>query len=215
MGWGQHPREKVLQLSTTPAERRLIASAAGAAGWARTVDRAARGRHGQQGLFAKYLRDVPAKITDPDARRKAAESRMRAHYAQMALKSLKVRRAKREAREREAAELKAARAAELKAKRANEAAAYGVSRARIGTTRAAVCAVSTPTETAGWQKSGTTESKSISATSPPSRRRRKSHDSNGLSCSAMTPTTSWPWGDRKGKPPRGQRGGITHDQGSR
>jgi hypothetical protein len=96
-------------MPATPTERRLIASAAGAAGWARTVDRAARGRHGQKGLFAKYLAEVPDTITDPAARRKNAESRMRAHYARMAYRSAKVRRERKEAQEAEAAELKAKR----------------------------------------------------------------------------------------------------------
>jgi hypothetical protein len=97
-------------MPATPTERRLRASAAGAAGWANTVDRAARGRHGQQGLFAKYLREAPSEITDPAARRKSAESRLRAHYRQMAYRSLKVRRERKEAQEREAVELKAKRA---------------------------------------------------------------------------------------------------------
>jgi hypothetical protein len=97
-------------MPATPAERRLRASAAAAAGWANTVDRAARGRHGQKGLFAKYLAEVPAEITDPAARRKNAESRMRSHYARMALRSAKIRRERKEAQRREAEQLKAARA---------------------------------------------------------------------------------------------------------
>jgi hypothetical protein len=94
----------------TPAERRLRASIAGAQGWINTVDRAARGRHGQKGLFAKYLREVPDEITNPAERRKNAESRMRAHYARMAYRSAKVRRERKEAEQAEADELKAARA---------------------------------------------------------------------------------------------------------
>jgi hypothetical protein len=93
----------------TPAERRLRASIAGSQGWINTVDRAARGRHGQQGLFAKYLREVPDAITNPAERRKNAESRMRGHYARMAYRSAKVRRERKEAQEAEAAELKAKR----------------------------------------------------------------------------------------------------------
>jgi hypothetical protein len=93
----------------TPAERRLIASAAGAAGWARTVDRSARGRHGQKGLFAKFLREIPAEITDPEARRKNAESRLRQHYSLMTYRSTKARRERKEAEQAQAAELKSKR----------------------------------------------------------------------------------------------------------
>jgi hypothetical protein len=88
----------------------MRASIGGYASWANTVDRAARGRHGQQGLFAKFLREVPAEITDPVARRKNAESRLRGHYQRMALRSLTVRRERLEAQQREAVELKAKRA---------------------------------------------------------------------------------------------------------
>jgi hypothetical protein len=114
VGYGQYPSyERATPLSITPAERRLIASAAGAAGWANTVDRAARARHGNRGLFEKFLREVPAEITDPRARRKNAESRLRAHYARMAYRSLKVRRERKEAEQ--------AQADEPKTKRANKA----------------------------------------------------------------------------------------------
>jgi hypothetical protein len=115
LGCGQHPKKRVLQMPVTPAERRLIASAAAAQGWANTVDRAARGRHGQKGLFAKYLAEVPDEITDPAARRKNAESRMRAHYARMAYRSAKVRRERKEAEQQQADELKSKRANKTRA----------------------------------------------------------------------------------------------------
>jgi hypothetical protein len=59
--WFNHA--KAAPMPYSPAERRLRASVAGTQGWINTVDRAARGRHGQKGLYAKYLAEVPAEIT--------------------------------------------------------------------------------------------------------------------------------------------------------
>jgi hypothetical protein len=95
----------------SPAEKHLRASIAGLTSWANTSDRSARGRHAQEGLFQKFLLAVdPDQQLDVVTRTKNATSLYRAHYQRMALRSAIVRRERREAREREAAELKSKRA---------------------------------------------------------------------------------------------------------
>ncbi len=99
-------------MASTPAERQLYASIAGLTGWANTVDRAARGRHGQNGLIAKFEREARAahpSFTDAQIRRHAA-TLLKLHMKQLTRKSMATRAARRAQQDRAAAEMKANRA---------------------------------------------------------------------------------------------------------
>jgi hypothetical protein len=95
----------------SPAERKLRASIAGLTGWANTTNRSARAAHAHRGLWQKFYDATDPSLPD-DVRAKMADSAYRAHMKRMSLKSAKARRERKEARERLAAERKAAREAE-------------------------------------------------------------------------------------------------------
>lgn len=75
------------------AERRLQRSSAAHASWANTPDRTARNAAARAAWEAKFERIVdPEGLMSPEARRKAAESAIKAHYREMARRSLASRR---------------------------------------------------------------------------------------------------------------------------
>lgn len=76
------------------AERVMIAKLATHERWRNVADRTAETGKLRAGLEAKFLREVPEHITDPEARRKAAESARKAFYAKLALRSAQARRAR-------------------------------------------------------------------------------------------------------------------------
>ena len=78
----------------TPEERRLQASIAGNTRWAKCADRTAATEPARRANLDRFERMVPAEITDPVQRAKAAENLKRAHYRRMALRSAQVRRRK-------------------------------------------------------------------------------------------------------------------------
>lgn len=82
-------------MSTTPAERRLRAQAAAHARWAKDPDRTGNALRGQQGLLARFERQVdPDGELAPAERARRAESARKAHMASLAARSIKVRRAR-------------------------------------------------------------------------------------------------------------------------
>ena len=93
------------------SERKLRASIAGRTGWLNTPDPSARAAHAGRGNWEKHYR-----ATDPglpeDQRAKLADRAWRLDLQRMAFKSAKARRERKEAREKLAAERKAARQAE-------------------------------------------------------------------------------------------------------
>ena len=93
------------------SERKLRGSIAGQTGWANTIDRSARAAHAHRGLWQKFYRATDSALPE-QVRAKMAESAYKAHMKRLAFKSMKARRLRREAREKLAAERKAARAAE-------------------------------------------------------------------------------------------------------
>jgi hypothetical protein len=93
------------------SERKVRASIAGSTGWANTADRKARAAHANRGIWQKAYN-----ATDPSlpehVRAKMADSAYKAHMQRLALKSLKARRERKEAREKLAQERKEGRQAE-------------------------------------------------------------------------------------------------------
>lgn len=85
-----------ITLSTTPAERTLVARIAANESWGRTTDRAARTAPARRALEARFEAEVDAR--DPEGRmsagdrQKAIENVRRAHFARLALKSAQARR---------------------------------------------------------------------------------------------------------------------------
>lgn len=80
-----------------PSDRALIASIAGNQSWANTPDRTARTETARKAFLDRFEEQVDPSITDPDARRAAAENLRRAYYKRLALKSAQARRAKKAA----------------------------------------------------------------------------------------------------------------------
>jgi hypothetical protein len=76
----------------TPEQRSLRASIAANTSWANTPDRSARTEKARRANLDRFYRMVPAEITDPAQRAKAAENLKRAHYQRMAFRSAQVRR---------------------------------------------------------------------------------------------------------------------------
>jgi hypothetical protein len=107
--WFNHAKATLMpQLS--PAEIRLNKSIAALTGWANTVDRSARGRHMQAGLFAKFLREADPNNELPEhVRRAKATTLYKLHYKRMAQRSMQSRRKRLEAQQQAADELKAKR----------------------------------------------------------------------------------------------------------
>jgi hypothetical protein len=96
------------------AERKRIASIAGLTGWANTVDRSARGRHGQAGLMAKFeqqVRDTNPNLSRPEIRRRA-DTLYRLHMQRITQASVRSRKARRKEREKQAQAMRSAREAE-------------------------------------------------------------------------------------------------------
>ncbi|MBB4749182.1 hypothetical protein [Actinoplanes lobatus] len=75
----------------TPAERTLRARIAANTSWGKTVDRTARTEAARKALHDRFETQVPAEITDPQARAVAAENLRKAHYQRMALRSAQSR----------------------------------------------------------------------------------------------------------------------------
>jgi hypothetical protein len=94
------------------SERKLRASIAGRTGWANTPDRGARAARGYRGLWQKFFDATDPALPD-DVRATLADSAYKTHMKRLAFKSMKARRLRREAREKLAAERKAARQAEI------------------------------------------------------------------------------------------------------
>ena len=77
------------------ANRRLAAQVAAHTRWSRTPDRAGALAAARRGLLDKFLKEVdPDGVLPEGERQRLAESARKAFYASMALKSAKVRRAK-------------------------------------------------------------------------------------------------------------------------
>jgi hypothetical protein len=76
-----------------PQDRVRIAQIAADVSWGKTPDRLARTAPARKAFDDKFLEQVPAEVTDPDARRAAAENLRRAHYRQLARRSAIVRKA--------------------------------------------------------------------------------------------------------------------------
>lgn len=82
-------------MSETPAERRLRCSKGGLTSWARTPDRSARAALGQEGLRGRFAREIDPAGTLPTAELETrVDLAMRAHFAGLAIKSSKARRAR-------------------------------------------------------------------------------------------------------------------------
>lgn len=75
--------------------RRLQTRAAAHKSWAKTTDRSARARAGNRALMARFERDVdPQGILPPADRAKMADSLMRAHFTNLALRKARAKRAR-------------------------------------------------------------------------------------------------------------------------
>lgn len=84
-------------MTLTPAERRLHGQIGAYKSWAHTPDRAARTLPGRLGLLAKFERQVdPDNKLMPAERAKRANSLRKAYYADLALKSARARRLRKE-----------------------------------------------------------------------------------------------------------------------
>ena len=89
------------------SERHLKASIAALTGWENTVDRSARARKAQDGLNARFereIREAHPDMSDADVH-KRVKTRYRRHIQTMVRNSIKARQAKREAQDKRAAEL--------------------------------------------------------------------------------------------------------------
>jgi hypothetical protein len=60
--------------------------------WSRTTDRTARTAPGREAFNARFEKQVPPEITDPDARARAAEHLRKAYFLRLAAKSARARR---------------------------------------------------------------------------------------------------------------------------
>lgn len=77
----------------TPAEQSLRASIAVHESWARTPDRAARTAPAREAFLERFEREVdPDGVLDPVERSRRAESKRKAYFARLALKSARARR---------------------------------------------------------------------------------------------------------------------------
>lgn len=84
-------------MSDETEDRALRARIAAHTSWGMTVDRTARTSNGRRAFDQKFLDAVPAEITNPEARRLAAENLRKAYYLNLARQSAiaRARRAKR------------------------------------------------------------------------------------------------------------------------
>ncbi|CAN5322789.1 hypothetical protein BH11ACT1_BH11ACT1_18170 [soil metagenome] len=82
-------------MAATSSERTLAASIAAHESWAHTSDRSARTAPARAALLARFEREVdPDNILSPDERARRAESKRRAYFQRLSLKSAKARRAR-------------------------------------------------------------------------------------------------------------------------
>jgi hypothetical protein len=96
-------------MPTTPADRRLQASAAANTRWAFTDDRSAATASARKALSDRFEKQVdPDGTLSPDERARRAASARRAHMQRLALKSARSRRAAASARARAQASHKTA-----------------------------------------------------------------------------------------------------------
>jgi hypothetical protein len=80
-------------------------------GWDNTADRAARGRNAHAGLVKKFTNEAREQFphaTEDEIRRRT-KTKLKLHYERMTRASIKARQAKIEARETQAAAMRAAR----------------------------------------------------------------------------------------------------------
>ncbi|MGH3627885.1 MAG: hypothetical protein ACRDRL_10660 [Sciscionella sp.] len=76
----------------SPEDHTLVARIAAHESWARTTDRAGRTEAARRAFRDRFERQVPAEITDPVARERAAENLRKAFYTRLALRSAQSRR---------------------------------------------------------------------------------------------------------------------------
>lgn len=83
----------------TPAERRLRAQLAANTRWSRETDRKAAGERGQNGLRARFAREIdPVGRLSDDELAKRVENALKAHMQRMQLRSSQARAARRAVR---------------------------------------------------------------------------------------------------------------------
>lgn len=86
--------------SKSPGDRSLVATIAAHESWARTADRSARTAPARAALMARFEAEVDPDGTLPPAERaRRAESKRKAYFARLALKSARSRRGAKEAGE--------------------------------------------------------------------------------------------------------------------
>jgi hypothetical protein len=73
---------------------RLAGRVGGLRSWSKAQNRTARTQPARDAFRQRFYDEVPAEVTDPDERKLLAETAIRAHYAEMALKSARARRRK-------------------------------------------------------------------------------------------------------------------------
>lgn len=79
----------------TPTEQNLIAQVAAHESWAKTENRSARTAPARKAMLDKFEREVdPDGVLPPAERAKRVESKRKAHFARLALKSAQSRRRK-------------------------------------------------------------------------------------------------------------------------
>jgi hypothetical protein len=79
----------------TPEQRRLRASAAAFAQWARTEDWSARTKPARDAFMSRFEAEVdPEGRLDPELRAKRAQAAMRSHMRRLALRSNRARAAR-------------------------------------------------------------------------------------------------------------------------
>ena len=84
-------------MSLTASERRLRAQIAANTSWANTADRQARTAPATRAALDRFERQVdPDGTLDPAERAKRAENARKAYFQQLAFKSAKARRARRD-----------------------------------------------------------------------------------------------------------------------
>lgn len=85
-------------MPATPAELSLIGRMASNESWARTVDRTARTEKAREAILVKFENQIdPGGTMPPEERRRRAISMRTAHMQRLAVKSVRARRAAKEA----------------------------------------------------------------------------------------------------------------------
>jgi hypothetical protein len=89
------PSNPEVQMALSRANERQLAGRIGAhRSWANTSDRTARTAKARRAFEQRFEDQVPAEITDPAERARAADHLRRAYFAELALKSAQARRRK-------------------------------------------------------------------------------------------------------------------------